>query len=1155
MTLQWFALSPRPPAGRIPWRPFMLALASVLFMDFMALAQDGLPDIAGIERQLAALEDDSALSEEDQATTRDLLDKAREAVEAANARAAAVATYEEAAAAATETRARLEAELASLQADDTPPDLPDTASGLRSRLSFLQAERVVQADRRKQLRSQRTTLGRRASAIAEEIAAARDALAELSPLPDPDADGPESLLQQARATLLQARMAARRAEIALLQRELQTLPERERIVAAELALVDAQIEALDAEISLIQQRQSEVRMDRADTAYVRAAKDLAAVGALAEPVRAMAEKNVELAGMLKAMADAALRVQQETRALSEQTLQIRQQADTVERVIETGRITDEVGTLLRQLRASLPSPQALRAAIEDTVEARATTQLNLILWQDQLRALQDQSAIDEFAYEYEGETDDDFETGPADTAPDAPDAPDAETGTEGTEPATAGDPPATEQLVALRTQLLRDLIAAGRAQADRLTDLEIGLTETLDEVAALRSTLDRRLLWLPSNTRPFRNLDDNLVSSAALLTSPGTVASLRQGISQALSAQSLPFLVALALAVFGLLGRRRIAADLARLNEAVGKIPRDKYTTTPLAILSCLALAMPMPAMLAAIPVPVLLHGTGDDLLRGLAAGTLAVAGLVLLVLFTRAVGQPNGVLTTHFNWSARALRVLHRPPPWFLGFSGLVLFTFAAAMASGVPTAQNGVGTVAFLLLSLVIAIVGYGVFDFDDGLVCQVVSEGTNSLFLLFGLPGFALAPLVIGALPLFGYLDTAVALQLRLLATAGIMIVLAIIYGVLRRVLLTAQRRLALRRALESRARRAAERSEREKSGEEGDDDLPAPVEAPSALQALEEERQRISNQTRRLLLYATAVAGLAGLLAIWAQILPAFGVANDITLWTGSGFVDGVRTAEPVTLLNFILFVVFIAAGLIAAYNIRGVLEIGPFQRLKLSQGSRFAIDTIIGYFLIGTGIVAGFLQLGIDWSRLQWIIAALGVGLGFGLQEIVANFISGLIILFERPVRVGDTVTIGELDGTVTNVAIRATTIRDFDNREVLLPNKAIITENVTNWTLRDSVMRITIPIGVAYGSDVDAVRALLLKIAQEENDVLESPEPRVFFMNHGDSSLDFEVRAFISTPNKRFRVRDELNTAINKALQDAGIEIPFPQRDLHLKSS
>jgi small-conductance mechanosensitive channel len=212
-------------------------------------------------------------------------------------------------------------------------------------------------------------------------------------------------------------------------------------------------------------------------------------------------------------------------------------------------------------------------------------------------------------------------------------------------------------------------------------------------------------------------------------------------------------------------------------------------------------------------------------------------------------------------------------------------------------------------------------------------------------------------------------------------------------------------------------------------------------------------------------------------------------------------------------------------------------------------------TILGYILVGTGGVVGLSLLGIDWSKLQWIVAALGVGLGFGLQEIVANFVSGIIILFERPIRVGDLVTIGDQTGTVTNISIRATTVTDFDNREVLLPNKSIITENVTNWTLNDAVTRVVIKIGVAYGSDVEQVRDLLMQELKNKKDILTQPAPQVFFLEHGDSSLNFEARVYVEKTEYRLPVTHAINSSFNRVLAEHNISIPFPQRDLHIISS
>ena len=180
------------------------------------------------------------------------------------------------------------------------------------------------------------------------------------------------------------------------------------------------------------------------------------------------------------------------------------------------------------------------------------------------------------------------------------------------------------------------------------------------------------------------------------------------------------------------------------------------------------------------------------------------------------------------------------------------------------------------------------------------------------------------------------------------------------------------------------------------------------------------------------------------------------------------------------------------------------------------------------------------------------MTGLSVGIGFGLQKIIANFVSGLIILFERPIRLGDYVTIGDQSGTVSRIQIRATTLSDLENREILIPNEALISERVTNWTLSNPVTRVTIHIGIAYGSDTDAAAELMLTTLKTMPKVLESPMPQVLFKGFGDSSLDFELRAFLRNFDDRVPVESDIHSAIYKALEDAGITIPFPQRDLHV---
>jgi small-conductance mechanosensitive channel len=219
------------------------------------------------------------------------------------------------------------------------------------------------------------------------------------------------------------------------------------------------------------------------------------------------------------------------------------------------------------------------------------------------------------------------------------------------------------------------------------------------------------------------------------------------------------------------------------------------------------------------------------------------------------------------------------------------------------------------------------------------------------------------------------------------------------------------------------------------------------------------------------------------------------------------------------------------------------------------GVRQAFATIVRYCVV---VFGGFIILqttGIDLSALLVVAGGLGIGLGFGLQKVIGNFTSGLIILFERPVKVGDRIDVGGVAGDVTNISLRATTIRTNDNISILIPNSEFTDSRVTNWTYSDRDIRIRVPVGVSYASDAVNVRDLLLEVASEEEGVLKDPTPEVLFTEYAESSLNFTLmvwtRVYITRPSV---LRSNLNFAIQKKFREHGIEIPFPQRDLHIRS-
>lgn len=257
----------------------------------------------------------------------------------------------------------------------------------------------------------------------------------------------------------------------------------------------------------------------------------------------------------------------------------------------------------------------------------------------------------------------------------------------------------------------------------------------------------------------------------------------------------------------------------------------------------------------------------------------------------------------------------------------------------------------------------------------------------------------------------------------------------------------------------------------------------------------------------------------------------------------------------TLAEVLKFLCIVALVFAAERMLRRHLMRRVLQRTHLEPALQYAVGKIAGYLFIALGFYVALKLVGIDLSSLAVLAGAVGVGLGFGLQNVISNFVSGLIILAERPIAIGDRVEMGDVAGLVTRISLRSTAIVTNDNITIIVPNSDFITTKVTNWSYGDPKVRIRLPIGVAYSTDPERLRQLLLEVAGEHPKVLRDPAPEVFFSGFGNSSLNFELGVWTAEmTSKPRRFRSELNYAIERKLRENHIEIPFPQRDLHLRS-
>ncbi len=712
----------------------------------------------------------------------------------------------------------------------------------------------------------------------------------------------------------------------------------------------------------------------------------------------------------------------------------------------------------------------------------------------------------------------------------------------------------------LRTKrdYLRSLKGDLAGYFDRLQELnEIGgrVADLSEEIA---DYIDERILWIRS-AEPIRTTDIAAAGRAiAWLTSPSEWRQV--GATLWAGARSRwPLIILTAGGLIALLvWRRRLREKIRSFGDEVSRPACDTFRPTLLAALFTILRSGTWPLAMWAVGAWLTAVDTADqnvltDALGG-ALRALAVFFFVLELVWEAC--QSHGLAESHFRWPPTALRVARRQMFWLIVLlipTGLI----AGTMARQPNIAwENSLGRFALIAAMAVLAVFAMLMLRPSGGLLTDYLRRNRGGWLDRLSLIWYSLAvlvPPILIVVSAIGYHNTAIELLRQILQSVALVILVSFANGLLMRWLFLAQRRLSREQL---RQRRLAY-EEKLAAGEAGGGDAPQPPEEEFV------DISAVGSQTRQLVRGMTMFALLIGFWAIWAEAFPAIAFLDTFELpWRAAGdaiagvAADGtaVMVYPMTTLKDLLVALIVVVMTLIVGRNIPGLLEIAVLQRLPLDRGSQFAISTIVRYTITIIGCVVALGLVGLTWSKVQWLAAAVTVGLGFGLQEIFGNFVSGLIILFERPIRVGDTVTVGEVHGTVSRIRIRATTIVDWDRKEMVIPNKEFVTGSIVNWTLSDPILRVVVPVGIAYGSDTALAEKLLLQTARDNPIVLDEPRPTAVFSEFGDSALEFSLRMFIPNIDNLFKVRHEIHTAIDRAFRQAGIEIAFPQRDIHVRS-
>ncbi|BBR40767.1 mechanosensitive ion channel protein MscS [Aeromonas veronii] len=702
-----------------------------------------------------------------------------------------------------------------------------------------------------------------------------------------------------------------------------------------------------------------------------------------------------------------------------------------------------------------------------------------------------------------------------------------------------------DNLLKARRQLLTRLNDASDTLIQEQTRLKLLYSRQNSKIDEIREISASHLFWMP-DVRPFTpQVMLGIPAALTLAFNPDNWLQLPYAI-----AENNP--LSLTLAGIGLLVLAWSWFKLVRhLNQycdhsapRIGKVTQDKFSLTSRLLLRSLLASLPLPAMV--LMVRGLLEGAWQyPFAVAVARGLGEIWFLLLALVMARHLTLERGILTHHFRWPRERVQQVWNQ------FRTLLLVLIPSFFLQGMANSYqehafyDSLGRMAFMIGALWLLLF-FARLNRERLPLTWGQSDMTKPHLLHhFIWNSLMLAPLlaVIGAL--FGYFYTSRILlrqlELSLLMGLGCLLV----YYLARRWMLIQRRRLAFERAKSKRAEILAQRG-RDDNQEELSSEIPDVVEE------TELDLDTISAQSLGLV-RTLLMLGFTMLVVVqWSDLNSAFSFLSNIEVWQVSNKIGGIEQLSAITLQDLMLTAFVFILTVVTARNLPGLMELTLLQHLSLSPGTGFALTTTSKYLVILIGALTGFSMLGIDWSKTQWLVAALSVGLGFGLQEIFANFVSGLIILFEKPIRLGDTVTIRDLTGTVTKIKTRATTIVDWDRKEIIVPNKAFITEQFINWSLSDAITRVKLRIRIGLTRDPKLVQRILEESIQASTLVLETPTPEVFLIEFTDSALIYEIRLYVNNMDHRMPITHEVHSLVLEKMQQQGLTLPHQQIDIHL---
>ena len=944
---------------------------------------------------------------------------------------------------------------------------------------------------------------------------------ELGSLNIPASNTPPDLEAEARKTALEATSKSLEAEIRMLGLESIALTPRIEILSAQLKYVSARINYLQMQSQAIKAALGERRQTDAELFQEELTHALKAAAGKPNVIQEYIIKNAQLGNELGKVTDNIDKTETLGKQVSQRTDQIVADYQSAKKKLSIAGLSAALSAVLREQRRYLPSTYDFEHDADLLHKEIADASLQQFQVEDDLRLVEEPRKTLENIMTMN--VDDSFPR---------------------------------EKRIQIQAELgllldnyKRILIKLNDAYKDYLRalgDLDIAKRQMKDDADQFASFLDQRLLWIPSS-KPInpRSIWD-LFKSAGWILSPSIWIDIGDALITDLSTRPVISTIVLLLVLVLIGAKFYLTRKLNSISNLVSKRYADKFTYTLESLCYTLLKSLPLSLLMYFSGWVLMSNHANPEIVRAAGYGFCQSAASLFFLQTFYIVFQPGGIAILHFHWTPETTTILRRQLFWLRYVAIPAIFIVSMTSAQSVAAYSNSLGRFASIVLMLSGAITLAITLNPRQGALSKYFREHPRNILYKSRFAWYPLTitlPFIVIGFAVAGYYVSALELQQKLILSIRATLIAVILYSLVVRWLNLVNRQLAVKQAREKQKLELAAKSAGEAPGENIQLDFDQ-IDIPT-----------INAQTHQVLYVSIMFALAVGFWIIWKDLLPAFSILDNVVLWKQNVLVNGIETHQPVTLTNLTMAILYGIIATIAVRNLPGVLEVVLLSRLTVEPGSRYAILQLSRYLLVAITVIAIADQLGGRWSEIQWLIAALGVGLGFGLQEIFANLVSGIILLFERPIRMGDTVTVGDMTGTVTRIQIRATTLTDWDRKELIVPNKTFITDKLTNWSLSDRITRIIFSVGIAYGSNTVSAHQTISNVIKSNPLIMQDPEPSVFFIGFGDSSLDFEVRVFVSEVSQRPQVTHELHMEINQALQDNNIEIPFPQRDIHIRSN